>query len=289
MVFSHDTTINPITIILKSNEGILNNSSKKSSISFELNNNIIIPSNIDAYVHLSSLKFLNAFYNINSTNNMFYYSVSSLGIGIVDIYSFEIPIGNYNITTLLELLNAELIGYITIEYIESTFKLSFSSVNNTFILRTGINNILKVLGFTNEDTNEINLIVSVNLINLSGIQMLYICIDNFNISNVLSKNSALHNVINEININTLTGTTQTYENNSTVKYKIINSLINRIDLNIYDENDLLVDFNNTDFYLSLNIIFSYKNNYIPGKTLNLNNPNDNNNITDENIIEDTKK
>ena len=94
----HNTQLNPQQIFLKSNEGISNNSTKKSSISFELKNHITIPTNIDAYIQLNSYKFVNSFYNINTTNNIFYYSTSTIGIGIIN--NISIDIGNYNINVL---------------------------------------------------------------------------------------------------------------------------------------------------------------------------------------------
>ena len=64
MVFTHDTTINPMQIILKSNQGRQKNGSMKSSLSFELNQTILVPNNVDCYIQLESLKFVNSFYKI---------------------------------------------------------------------------------------------------------------------------------------------------------------------------------------------------------------------------------
>lgn len=270
MVFSHDTTLNPIQIILKSSQAKLNNGTKKSSISFELNQNIIIPNNIDGYIQLNSFKFINAFYNINSTNSVFYYSISSSGLGIFDIHSIDIPFGNYTIDTLVQFLNNELLGYITITYSVKTFKMNFVS-SSSFILRNGNNCCLKILGFNFEDTILSSNLTSPNLFNLSGVQMLYISVSNFNINSISSNNSLLNNIIQDINIETLAGTTQSFNNVSSSRYKIMNSLINKIDLDIFDENNTLVDFNNTDFFLTISIIFSYKMIYKEEMTLDLNN------------------
>ena len=76
-MISHNTTIFPQQIFIKSNDyTILKNDKMKSDITFELKNFINIPNNVDAYIQLNSFKFMNAFYNINSTNNKFYYSIS---------------------------------------------------------------------------------------------------------------------------------------------------------------------------------------------------------------------
>ena len=99
--------------------------------------------------------------------------------------------------------------------------------------------------------------------------MLYVCISNLNVSSVSSNNSYLNNVIQDINIETLAGTTQSFNNTSASRYKIMNSLINKIDLDIYDENNERVDFNNTDFFINLSIIFSYKMVFKEELSLNL--------------------
>jgi hypothetical protein len=272
MGFTHDTTLNLIQIILKSSQGKQNNGSKKSSISFELNENIVIPNNVDCYILLKSFKFINSFYNINSTNNVFYYSIDSvIGMGIIDIHNFEIPIGNYNITSFLAYLNVQLAGVMVITASNQTFKLTCTS-SDIIILRNGVNSCLKVLGFNFVDTVQAYEITSPNLFNLSGVQMLYICISNFNVSSISSINSYLNNVIQDINIETLAGTTQSFNNTSASRYKIMNSLINKIDLNIYDENNQLVDFNNTDFFINVSLIFSYKMQYKQEMSLNLKGP-----------------
>jgi len=284
----HNTILNPQQLFLKSNEGRLNNSTKKSSISFELKNVITIPNNVDAYIQLNSFKFINAFYNISSTNNIFYYSVSTMGIEIIDEHSIEIPIGNYNLTSLLDFLNGELLGYITITYSSSTFKLTFTADSGTLMLRDGVNNCLRVLGFNNTDTIESNILISPNLINLSGIQLLYIALTNFSIASNSSKDSIVNNILESVNIEVSTGTTQSFTTSSHHKYKIIDSSINKIDIDIYDENNELVDFNNTDFYLNMSFIFVYKMEHIEQKFLDLNN-NDVNDAEEEAIEKEENK
>ena len=167
----HNTQLNPQQIFLKSNEGISNNSTKKSSISFELKNHITIPTNIDAYIQLNSYKFVNSFYNINTTNNIFYYSTSTIGIGIIN--NISIDIGNYNITTLIDFLNTSLTGIMSFTYNQSTFKIKIIVNSGTMIIRNGVNNCLKVLGFNNVDTIETNELTSPNLINLTGSNIIF--------------------------------------------------------------------------------------------------------------------
>lgn len=263
----HNTILNPQQIFLKSSEGNLINGTMKSRISFELKNTINIPNNIDAYIQLNSFKFVNSFYNVNESNNMFYYSVSSMGIGIIDIHYFTIPIGNYTISTLLNYINGELTGYITLAYEQSTFKITVTANTGTLVLRNGQNSCLKLLGFNFVDTIETNTVTSTNLINLSGIQVLYLSLANFQIESNTSKDSTVNNILESVNINVLAGVSESFVNSSDKRYKIVDSMISKIDIDIYDENNDYVNFNNTDWYVNMSIIFAYKMEYKEPLTL----------------------
>ena len=265
-MISHNTTIFPQQIFIKSNDyTLLKNDKMKSDITFELKNFINIPNNVDAYIQLNSFKFMNAFYNINSTNNKFYYSISP---NITTILSFTIPNGNYNITTFLDFMNTSLAGAITLTYNSTLFKINFQS-SNSFILRKGVNDCMGVIGFDSTTTASTN-ITSTNLINLLGVQVLYLCIDNLNLTSNSSKNSTISNVLESVNVDVLIGSSQSYYNTTNTKYKINNSNINYLDIKIYGSDGKLVDFNNTDWYLGISFIFAYKMEYKPPTFLDLN-------------------
>ena len=265
-MISHNTTIFPQQIFIKSNDyTLLKNDKMKSDITFELKNFINIPNNVDAYIQLNSFKFMNAFYNINSTNNKFYYSISP---NITTILSFTIPNGNYNITTFLDFMNTTLAGAITLAYNSTLFKINFQS-SNSFILRKGVNDCMGVIGFDSTTTASTN-INSTNLINLLGVQVLYLCIDNLNLTSNTSKNSTISNVLESVNVDVLIGSSQSYYNTTNTKYKINNSNINYLDIKIYGSDGKLVDFNNTDWYLGISFIFAYKMEYKPPTFLDLN-------------------
>lgn len=267
MVFTHDTTIDPIQIILKSSQGNKQNGTKNSSISFELNQTIVVPNNVDCYIQLESFKFVNSFYNVNSSNNIFYYSINT-GSGFADIYGINIPIGNYSINSFVSFLNTQLSGSITLASSSQTFKITLTSANS-FILRNGLNSCLKLMGFEFEDTAPSTIISSTNLFDLSGIQMLYIAVPSLNISAITSKNGGLNNVIQDINIESVSGSAQSFKNTTLSRYKINNTLISNIVIDIYDEDENLIDFNNTNYFLNLSLIFSYKMEYKPDRTLDL--------------------
>ena len=275
----HNTTIDPQQIYIKSNEyTTLHNGSFKSDVSFELKNTIIIPNNVDAYVMLNSFKFTNAFYNISTVNNMFYYSLSS---NINTILTIQIPVGQYTITNLLSTLNTALASSIILSYSNTTFKITFTSSSYTFIIRTGQNDCLNVLGLTT-NTTQSSTTTSTKLINLSGVQVIYLSLANIKLSSNASKSSTTTNILESINVDSLIGNIQSFYNPTNTRYKISDNYINFIDIKLYDEYNRFLDFNNVDWFLNISIIFLYKFQYIPPQLLDLNNQD--NQETQENVI-----
>jgi hypothetical protein len=280
MTFTHNSHLNPEQVFLRSNEySILYNGSKKSSIRFNLKNKITIPSNVDSYIQLNSFKYFNAFYNINTSNNNFYFSLAGAGEIIDTVYLITIPIGNYTITSFISYLNTQLNPDIVFVYNSSLFKIIFTSATYTFILRSGVNDCLRLIGFSNSSTESAE-IVSANLVNLAGTQVLYISLPNLQIQSNSSTSSRITNILESINVDVLGGSSKSFYNSSNIKYKIVDDYISSIDVAIYDENNDLVDFNNTDWFMSISFIFSYKNEYKPPPMLGLSEP-INELITDE--------
>jgi hypothetical protein len=284
MTFTHNTNIAPQQIFLKSSEySILNNGSKKSSISFELKTKINIPRNVDCYIQLTSFNYINAFYNVNTTNNEFYFSLNGGGENLNTIYNITIPIGNYTITSLLSFLNTELVDHIILTYEPSLFKITFTSSLYTFIFRSGENDSLKLFGFSG-DTAETNNITSENLINLTGTRALYIVLSNIRIQSNSSATSTISNILESINIDVLAGSSKSYYNASSVKYRIDEEFINYLNVELYDsESSKLLDFNNTDWFMTISFIFSYKNDYRPPPTIELGNNDTLDDTVDDNI------
>jgi len=269
----HNTTISPQTIFLKSNEYTsLNNGSLKSDINYELKNKILIPSNVDCYIQLNTFKFINSFYNINGSNNHFYYSVHHSGI--YETIDITIPYGNYSITSILEYLNtATAVHHMDFIYLDTLFKINItSSGSHEFFLINGVNNCLKVLGFNSAITaTYVTTLISPDLINLSGTQCLYISLENVNLSSNSCKQSQNNNIIENINVDVLIGSSQSYTNTNNSKFRVNENFISYVNVKIYNESGILVDFNNTDYYLSLGLIFAYKMTYQAPQILDLNN------------------
>ena len=89
---NHNTPYEPQQIFLNSQYATTYiNGSKKSNLEFVMEHNIVIPSNIDCFIQINAFKFVNAFYNITDTNNVFYW----------DEYSIVVPTGKSAILSIL--------------------------------------------------------------------------------------------------------------------------------------------------------------------------------------------
>ena len=269
----HNTILSPQTIFLKSNESTTTlNGSLKSDIVYELKNKINIPNNVDAYIQLNTFKFINAFYNVNSSNNKFY--VSMLKSGVSNNVVVTLPNGNYSIISILQYLNTALaVEKLDLTYIDTLFKVNItSSGGHSFYLMNGVNNCFRLLGFVNlSSTTYVTTRTSDSVINLSGTQVLYISLENVNLSSNSCKQSQNTNIIENITVDALIGSAQSFSNTNNSKFKINENFISAINIRIYDEYNNLVDFNNTDYFCSLGLIFAYKMEYIPPQMLDLNN------------------
>ena len=269
----HNTTLPPTTIFLKSNESTtILNGSLKSDIVYELKNKINIPNNVDAYIQLNTFKFINAFYNVNSSNNKFY--VSMLKSGVSNDVVITLPNGNYSIISILQYLNTALaVEKLDFTYIDTLFKVNItSSGGHTFHLMNGVNNCFRLLGFVSYNTTTyVNTLTSDSVINLSGTQVLYISLENVNLSSNSCKQSQNTNIIENITIDALIGSAQSFSNTNNSKFKVNENFLSSINIRIYDEYNNLVDFNNTDYFLSLGLIFAYKMEFRPPQMLDLNN------------------
>jgi len=279
MTIVHNSIIPPSTIFLKSNDATsLLNGSLKSNISFDLRNKIFIPPNVNCFVQLNTFRFVNSIYNVNSTNNKFYYSVKH-NTNIQSI-TLTIPVGNYSIISILQYLNtATAVHHMDFTYLDTLFKVNIAvSSSREIHLMDGANNCYRLLGFVNYNTTTYATnLISDSIINLGGTQVLYISLENVNLSSNTSKQNANINIIESITVDALIGSSQSFSNTNNSKFKVNENFINSINVRIFDEYGYLVDFNNVDWFLSIGLIFSYEAQYIAPQMLDLNN----NGIPDE--------
>lgn len=251
-----DTPIPPINIFLRSSLYTTNNSSgNKNDLVFELNEAIQCDPLIDMLVSCNSFQFTNSFYTVNEYNCYFYYQRPDLIKNTVFI-----PLGNYNIDSLIAKLNSLVTGIFNFSYNPVTSKITISSIGGTSFKLIDIdgryNNIYENLGFDDWGTTSFNTsFTSPYLYNLITTQVLHVCVNNLELENVFLRNSPRHNILASIHITSIFGDTQTYFNTTNYKYKINDPTITFLNIVVLDQDFNIVNFQNIDWFI--NIAFHY--------------------------------
>jgi hypothetical protein len=253
MPVSHDVGyMAPQSIHIQNDQGIPLNT-KGSSVRFQLRDAIIVPSNVDGYIRLGSLRYSNVFYNIDNHNNLLYYSLSN---DITTVHEYLLPIGNYNVNSLLTEMNASLADtYLVFAYDPMTFRISVTNSQWGFILHTGTNSIAYTLGYDTTTIQDIAVTGS-SAIRLSGISEI-----SFQVSNIgIQSNGVIgasHNILDVIPNDVILGNTKSYTSGP-ARQKFLNSVITFLDVTLIDESNRELEFHGSRWFASLEIIFQYK-------------------------------
>lgn len=209
-----------------------------------------------------------SFYTVNYTNNQF-----KIKLGTNQDSTYTIPVGNYNantlITQIITLINNT---NFTIQLNKSNGKLIFSYNTSFLIYTSNTNTIGQILGFQNNLTysSTSNIITCPYPLNLLGIKKLNITSTEIITSNYSSSMGGMCSLLTSVAVDEPPFGLIIYENKSGIKHLIKNTEINRIDLQISDEYNNLINFNNINWSLLFSLVITY----------DLNIPMDSNNIVD---------
>jgi hypothetical protein len=196
-----------------------------------------------------------SFYTINETNNYF----------VINVSDIIIPTGNYNGNSLITALNTAMYAVLgfstpTITLSPSTGKLTFTSTSGfpidiifpTNLLTGGINYTHRILGF-NPSSSTVGLSIDAPyLLNLLGINRLAIRSNKLAISSYNSVSLNLGITLATIPVDVpsfslINYTNQTDLNKSVLRVKVIDE----IDISIVDEDNNLINMNNTEWTIAL--------------------------------------
>jgi len=203
---------------------------------------------INTFITVSNAQIPVSFYTITSTNNTIKYT--QLGADA----SFNIPIGNYNSTSLISALK---VGFganlITLLINKLNGKLSFLFNTNTIILSTS--SIKDVLGFENNVDCFANLTSILQFpLNLLGVKKISVKSDRLAITSYSSVNFSTSNTLTTIPVDQPAFNMISYVNQSDLNTNILQAkTLNIIDISLVDENNNLLDFNNCDWSMTLSL------------------------------------
>lgn len=188
-----------------------------------------------------------SFYNINYTNNTLNYQISSVN------YTITVDVGNYNFNSLATQLVAKFLanGHIfTITINKQNGIITFATPATNFILQ--VSSMFPVLGLllSNHISSSFSLTADYPL-NLLGITKIKIQSVNLSSYNADSSNSGNSNNIGLIPVDQPSFGLIVFENKSSSKFDLRNNQIDEIDLQITDQNNNLINFNNIDWNLTI--------------------------------------
>jgi hypothetical protein len=246
-----------ILITLNSKIASYNNSTKKSDVSFKF---LGILKEEDDIIR-TSISIINAqipasFYVINSTNN-------KLGVGnSTTSYILTIPIGNYNSYTLgqkLVTLFTSIGMTVSVATNSLTGIMTFTQSNATFFIYPNLyggvvySTIGPLLGLGT--TIQTGLIITLPFpVNLLGVKKISVKSNALAINALSSTTLGYSNIICTIPCDVPYFNMINYVNTTLLNTNILKTFtINNIDIQLTDEDNVLLDFNNIDWTISLSL------------------------------------
>jgi hypothetical protein len=227
------------------------NGSYKSNLIFYFNDMVEIgPSVIETKLSVVNAQIPCSFYLINSTNNQINITIS----GITTLYTF--PNGNYNVNSFITQWASTIGSGWTITFNSITNNFNFLYSSNFIFSDLNINSIFNIIGFVNGISYSSDFNNSLNsfcCVNFGGITKINIQSASFYLSNIDSFNGTVGDIICSIPVNSSQNGFIFYENYTNYKSVFNNRIINSISLEITDEFNNLINFNNIDFSLTLQI------------------------------------
>jgi hypothetical protein len=242
-----------------------------------------------------------SFYVINEYNNV----LTILGPGILTT-SITCDTGNYNANTLITELKSQFTNagvlFSNVKINKNSGKLVFTATSATNYSFSG--SMLDIIGTTTSITSSSNTYRCIYPLNLLGVQKLSIKSEKLAVQTASSVDYSFSNTLVTIPVDVSPFSMISYTSQSDANKNLLNvRTINEIDIQIYDENNNLVNFNNLDWNITLIITTEIKhdqqeislntllkNNYLdlkpPVEDLNdrliedINNTDDNKNIID---------
>ena len=234
--------------INSANALIKNNGTYNSDVVFKF------PGLVKPEQHITSVQFqlLDAvlpvsFYNINYTNNTLNYQISSVN------YTITATPGNYNFNTLATQMIAKFLANghtFTITINRQTGIITLSTPATNFVLQ--VSSMFSVLGLllSNHSSSSFSLTADYPL-NLLGITKIKIQSINLNTYNVDSSNNGNSNNIGLIPVDQPSFGLIIYENKSITKFILRDNRVDEIDLQLLDQNNNFINFNNLDWNLTI--------------------------------------
>ena len=239
-------------ITLNSKYGIQQNGTYKSNILFNFKNLLSDEEHIlKSYITVLNAQIPVSFYVITSLNNKLVLQTSVTT-------TITIANGNYSANTLITELQSKFltagITFTSIQFNKINGILSFISNGFTNYYFTSASTLLNVLGTTSSIISVSTVYTCPYPLNLLGVQKLSIKSERLAIHSVSSIDFSFSNTLVTIPCDVPPYSLISYTSQSEQNKNLLNIRnINEIDIQIFDENNNFIDFNNLDWTITLTI------------------------------------
>jgi hypothetical protein len=238
-------------ITVNSKYGIQENGTMKSKLLFNYKNLLSDDENIlKSFITVSNAQIPCSFYVINALNNKLV--IAGPSITTKTIY---VSYGNYNANTLITELQSKIsVSGLTMTIAINKINgiLTFSSNGFLSYYFTSASTILDILGTTSSIIAPSTNYTCPYPLNLLGVKKLLIKSTKLSIHSVSTVDYASSNILITIPSDVSPFSMISYTSQSDANKNLLNiRSINEIDINIYDENNNYIDFNNLDWTMTL--------------------------------------
>lgn len=246
-------------ISLNVDDSVKNNGTYLSDVIFNFTNVLEEEDSIIAVEGgLYNCQFVASFYIINYSNKVLYYILNST------TYFITLTEGNYNFSTLAIEMTSKfaLNGHtITITINKNTGVLTFTNTGGTLnSFRESGSSIWLILGFQTGSGNfnaTTNTITPPFLLNLMGTKKIKIYSTALGVSSIDSRNLT-SSLVDCLSVDQPAYSLITFDNSSSAFSKLGVKRINAIDISIKDESNILLDFHNTSWSITLALLIYRK-------------------------------
>lgn len=183
------------------------------------------------------------FYNVNSSNNYFNYTLGGTP------YNFTIARGNYNVNTLKTYLTANLPFTVSYNGINNTFTFTHTTYDFVFLSSSSC---LSLLGFSTTSSSTNKSLTSNQTINMATSQCVCICTNlETNNINMMSGMTNNRNVLISIPIDVAPNGLIIYKNTNNFRVNSFRNVINNINIKLEDQDGGQIDLNGADWSMTL--------------------------------------
>lgn len=208
-----------------------------------------------------------SFYGLNYSNNILKYTLLTAPSTYTN-FTITIPVGNYNFTTFATAISAQFLlnGHTMTLTIDKptgriTFTLTPSGSNNLYSFNETGSTSWRILGFSAGSGNVLAVSNKINppfLLNLLGVKKIKIFCEAFSVNSYDSKNYQTNSLIDTLSVDVASYGLLNYANITGEYGKLKRKEINLIDIQIKDDTDTFLNFNNTDWSITLALIIYRK-------------------------------